>query len=141
MLVVTDTLKIPKDEIQFTFSRSAGPGGQNVNKVNTKATLRWDVRSSPSLSEEVRQRFLAKYPRRVNKEGQLVLSSQRFRDQQRNLADCLEKLRQLLLAVEKPPRRRKKTSPTKASRRRRLAEKQANSEKKQRRQPVERNEA
>ncbi len=140
MLAITDSLKIPKEEFLFTFSRSAGPGGQNVKKVNTKATLRWDVTTSESLPEDVRRRFLAKYRRRINKEGRLVLVSQRFRDQQRNVADCLEKLRALLLAVAEPPKLRKKTSPTKASRRRRLADKQANAEKKQRRQSVKRNE-
>jgi len=140
MLIITDSWTIPKEEFHFTFSKSAGPGGQNVNKVNTKATLRWDVTTSGSLPEDVRRRFLVKYRRRVNKDGRLVLVSQRFRDQQRNVADCLEKLRALLLAVAEPPKLRKKTSPTKASRRRRLADKQANAEKKQRRQSVKRNE-
>ena len=107
-----------------------------MNKVNTKATLRWDVSNSPSLPDDVRGRFLAKYPRRINKEGRLVLSSQRFRDQHRNVSDCLEKLRELLLAVESSPRRRKKTAPTKSSRERRLADKQQLAEKKQRRQAV-----
>jgi ribosome-associated protein len=136
MPVVTATLNIPDAELTFTFARSAGPGGQHVNKVNTKATLRWDVSNSPSLPDDVRGRFLAKYPRRINKEGRLVLSSQRFRDQHRNVSDCLEKLRELLLAVESSPRRRKKTAPTKSSRERRLADKQQLAEKKQRRQAV-----
>ena len=136
MLVVTPTLQIPLRELNFTFARSAGPGGQNVNKVNTKATLKWDVVASPSLPEDVRRRFLQKYSRRISKVGTLVLVSQRFRDQGRNVADCLEKLRQLLAEVAVAPTPRKKTKPSRAARQRRLADKRATSDKKQRRRRV-----
>ncbi|NIL96322.1 MAG: aminoacyl-tRNA hydrolase [Planctomycetales bacterium] len=136
MLVVSNTIKIPLREFHFTFARSGGPGGQNVNKVNTKATLRWSVVTSPSISESLRTRFLEKYGRRVNQEGDLLVTSQRFRDQGRNVADCLEKLRVMLAAVAAPGKLRKKTRPTQAARQRRLQEKQAQSEKKQRRRSV-----
>ena len=135
MLVVNNRLAIPLDEFRFTFVRSSGPGGQNVNKVASKAQLRWQVVESPSLPEDVRQRFLAKYGNRVNAGGELVLDSQRYRDAPRNQADCLEKLRRMLADVAKPPRRRKRTRPTRASVERRLMSKRQQSERKRRRRP------
>jgi len=96
--------------------------GQNVNKVNTKALLRWPLATSPSLPEPVRQRLLAKCRRQVTAEGDLLIVSQRFRDAGRNVADCLEKLRELLVAAASPPRPRKPTRPTKSSVRRRHRE-------------------
>jgi len=133
MLIVTPKLKIPLREFQFTFARSSGPGGQNVNKLNTKALLRWPVMSSPSLPEAVRQRLIAKARRRITSEGDLLIVSQRFRDAGRNVADCLEKLRELLREAAKPPKPRRPTKPTQASRRRRREQKQRQSRKKQQR--------
>ena len=138
MLVVNSRLKIPLREFQFTFSRSSGPGGQNVNKLNTKALLRWAVVRSPSLSESVRKRLLSRYRRRVTSEGDLLVCSQRFRDAGRNVADCLEKLRTMLAEVAVAPKRRKPTKPTAGSVRRRLENKRRKSKKKEsRRQPPE----
>ena len=131
MLKVNDKIAIPLKEVDFTFSRSGGPGGQNVNKVNTKVTMHWSVHRSRSLPDDVRARFVATYRRRINKDGKLVIHSQRYRDQGRNVADCLNKLREMILAVAKAPKKRKPTRPTKASRERRLREKRAKSEKKQ----------
>ncbi len=133
MLSVTPTIQIPLREFEFTFSRSSGPGGQNVNKLNTKAQLRWRVTDTDSLPAAVRERFLTKYRRRITSDGDLLLTSQRFRDQGRNVADCLAKLRELVLAVATAPTARKRTRPTLGSKRRRLAAKQARSEKKQQR--------
>ena len=138
MLVVTPRLKIPLREFRFTFARSSGPGGQNVNKVNTKATLRWPVSTSRSLPEGVRRRFVARYRRRITSEGELVMTSQRFRDAGRNVADCLEKLRQMLAEAAVAPKRRKPTKPTAGSVRRRLDAKRRRSKKKDsRRNPPE----
>lgn len=131
MLEVTAELHIPLREFQFTFARSSGPGGQNVNKVNSKAALRWPVMSSPALPADVRERFLARYGRRLTAEGELVIASQRFRDAGRNVADCLERLRQMLLAVAEAPKPRKPTRPSRSAKRRRLKQKRQQSEKKQ----------
>jgi ribosome-associated protein len=123
--------------MRITHARSGGPGGQNVNKVNTKVTIHWPVDTSPSLPEDVRQRFLDRFRRRVNKQGELVIHSQRYRDQERNIADCLEKIRGLLLEVATRPKQRKPTKPTRASKERRLREKKSRSQtKQQRRRPT-----
>ncbi len=112
--------ELPLREISFQFVRSSGAGGQNVNKVASKAVLRWDVVRSRSLPEDVRARFVAQNRRRITAEGDLVLSSQRFRDQSRNVADCLEKLRALLREASIAPKLRRETRPTRGSRTRRL---------------------
>ena len=136
MPVITATLSIPDNEFEWSFSRSSGPGGQNVNKVSSKATLFWNVVESPCLPEVIRQRFMEAFPNKINKQGQLVISSQRFRDQPRNVRACLEKLHDLLMQVEATPRRRKKTRPSRSATERRLNNKQAHAEKKQRRRPL-----
>ncbi len=132
-LVVNSELQIPGEQIAMTFARSAGPGGQNVNKVNSKAVLRWNVAISPSLPEEVKARFLERFSGRINQAGELVLASDRHREQSRNVADCYDKLRHLILSVLVAPRKRIKTRPTRASTERRLQNKQQVSRQKQRR--------
>jgi ribosome-associated protein len=130
MLAVSAEIKIPLREFRFTFARSSGPGGQNVNKVNTKATLRWAIASSPSLTPQTRTRLLARLGRRVTAQGELLVSSQRFRDAGRNVADCLEKLRGLLAEASRVPRPRRATHPSRADIERRLRHKRQRSEKK-----------
>ena len=137
MLKVNNRIQIPFTEFDFTFSRSGGPGGQNVNKGNTKVTIRWSVTKSKTLPDDVRRRFQAKYHRRITKDGDLVMQSQRYRDQGRNVADVLEKLRGLLLEVATAPRKRKPTKPSRGSNERRLDAKRKTSSKKQmRRKPL-----
>jgi ribosome-associated protein len=136
VLAVNRRIRIPHAEFTLTFVRSSGPGGQNVNKVATKAQLRWNVSGSPSLPDSVRQRFLEKYRRRVTVDGELVMTSQRYRDQKRNADDCLEKLREMLTAVATPPKPRKKTKPSRGAIERRLREKRERGSRKQsRRRP------
>lgn len=134
MLEINKNLRVPLREFSFSFSRSSGAGGQNVNKVNTRVTLRWNVAASPSLSAGVRQRFLERYRRRITQDGEFVLHSQRFRDQGRNVADSLERLRKMLADVAVPEKPRRPTRPTRAAKEKRLRQKRAKSERKARRQ-------
>ena len=134
VLEVTGRLRIPLREFSYEFMRSSGPGGQNVNKVNTKVRLRWPVVGSPSLPEPLRQRILERYRRRINTDGELLVTSQRYRDQERNRSDCLEKLAGLLREVATTPRRPRPTRPTRASKERRLEGKRRRSRRKQLRQ-------
>jgi len=136
MAASTARIPIPIREIRFQYARSSGAGGQNVNKVETKAILRWPVAATRAVPPAVRDRFLARYRRRIGQDGELVLASQRFRDRGRNVADCLEKLREMLDAVAAAPRPRRATRPTGASRERRLAGKRRRSDvKRARRRP------
>ena len=128
MLEITPHLAIPDDELEMTFSRSSGPGGQNVNKVSSKATLRWNVRQSSSLPQDVRERFLKKYGQRLTKDGDLLIYSQEFRDQPKNIEACRAKLRAMIQGVLRPPKKRRPTKPTKGSKIRRLKEKKARSQ-------------
>ncbi|AGA27308.1 alternative ribosome rescue aminoacyl-tRNA hydrolase ArfB [Singulisphaera acidiphila] len=136
MLRINDRISIPLAEFQFDVSRSGGPGGQNVNKVNSKVLLRWSPATSPSLPEPVRARLLAALTSRLTREGELLVSSQRTRDQSRNLADCLAKVRELILAAATPPKIRRPSRPTHASKIRRVEAKGRRSATKQlRRKP------
>lgn len=128
MLSISANLAIPDDELQFTFSRSSGPGGQNVNKVNSKATLRWNVRASASLPEGVKQRFTQKFGSRLTKEGELLLVSQEYRDQPKNIQACLDRLREMILLVLIPPKKRRPTKPTRGSKIRTLEAKHRRSQ-------------
>jgi ribosome-associated protein len=134
VLRVSPRIRIPRGEFTFEFIRSSGPGGQNVNKVASKARLRWNVAESPSLPDDVRQRFCTRYANRITEAGEFLTTSQRFRDQPKNEADCLEKLREMLLTVATPPVKRKKTKPSRGSKERRLRAKRDHSGKKQGRQ-------
>lgn len=123
MFTINGRIQIADDELTWSFVRSGGPGGQNVNKVASKAVLRWRVNESPGVPADVKARFCAFYRSRITQEGELVLSSQRFRDQDRNRQDCLDKLREMLELASVAPRVRKKTRPTRGSQERRLAAK------------------
>jgi ribosome-associated protein len=133
MFEVNERIHITEEELHWTFVRAGGPGGQNVNKVASKAVLHWALVASPGVPDDVKARLRVQQRGRINAEGQLVLSSQRFRDQGRNVADCLEKLRAMILQAATPPKVRKRTRPGRASRERRLDLKRRRSATKRRR--------
>ena len=123
MIPITDSLRLDEAEISESFIRASGPGGQNVNKVASAVQLRFDVRQSPSLPEEVRERLERLAGHRVSQEGVLVITAQRFRSQERNRADALQRLIALIARAATPPRPRRKTRPSAAARERRLTAK------------------
>ncbi len=131
MLSINDKISIPISEFKFSYARSPGPGGQNVNKVNSKAILKWSVGKSLSLPESIKQRFMKRFARRISKEGELVIHSHRYRDQGRNVADCLHKLREMVLEVAVEPKKRKPKKVSQGAKRRRVEAKRRISDKKQ----------
>jgi len=131
MIEVTPTLSIDEDEIRLDFVRSAGPGGQNVNKVSSAVQLRFDVAGSPSLPEEVRSRLFHLAGNRIAKEGVLVIEARQFRTQEQNRADALRRLVELIRRATEKPKLRKKTAPSSEARRRRLEAKRRRSQIKQ----------
>jgi ribosome-associated protein len=133
-LQITPSLRIPDAELRLSFARSSGPGGQNVNKVSSKAVMHFDAVGSPSLPADVRQRFLERYKSRLTTAGEIVIHSDEYRDQPRNIDACYDKLRQMVLAVLRPPKKRRATKPTRGSKVRRLNEKKSRSDIKRGRQ-------
>jgi ribosome-associated protein len=123
MLQVTPTIAIPDSEIEESFVRASGPGGQNVNKVATAVQLRFDAARSASLPEPVRQRLRAVAGRRMTADGILLIDARRFRSQERNRADAYERLAELIGKAAVAPKRRRATKPTAGARERRLAAK------------------
>jgi len=133
MLDIDGRFTIPSAEISLSFARSSGPGGQNVNKVNSKVTLSWSPVRSAVLPPAIRQRFLAKYGNRLTNDGDLLIVSQRYRDQPKNILDCHEKLLEMIRSVLVAPKIRRPTKPTRGSKERRITEKKRRSETKARR--------
>lgn len=128
--------KIPMGELEFSFSRSSGAGGQNVNKVNTKVTMRWNLSKSTACGAAVKERFKARYKRRILDSGIVQMVSQRYRSQARNIDDCVEKINEMLDSVRSAPKRRVATKPTRGSVERRIKTKKNKSETKKTRQKV-----
>jgi len=127
MIRITDRIAIDESELDESFIRSSGPGGQNVNKLSTAVQLRFDVRRSPSLTDEVRARLERLAGRRLTRDGVLIITAQNHRTQERNRADALDRLIALIGQAAVRPVPRRATKPTKASRRRRLESKKRRS--------------
>ena len=127
MIRVTDSISIDESEIEESFVRSSGPGGQNVNKLSTAVQLRFDVRRSPSLSDDVRTRLERLAGRRLTRDGVLVIIAQRHRTQERNRQDALDRLIELIQRAAVAPVPRRPTRPTRGSRERRLESKKRRS--------------
>jgi ribosome-associated protein len=111
---------VARGELRFEFHRASGPGGQNVNKVATAVRLRFDLRGSGTLPDDVKERLIAIAGNKVTRAGVLVIEASRFRTQDKNRQDALERLRRLVVRALRKPRRRKPTAPTGAARERRL---------------------
>jgi ribosome-associated protein len=120
MIRISRAISIDDSEVEESFIRASGPGGQNVNKLATAVQLRFDVRRSPSLPDDVRARLERLAGRRLTRDGVLVLTAQRHRTQARNREDARDKLVELIRQAAVPPRPRRPTKVPHASRRRRL---------------------
>lgn len=126
----SERILIPLAELDLTYVRSSGPGGQNVNKVSSKCQLRWNAMESGSLPPHLRERILGKLSSRLTADGDLIITSDQYRDQGRNREECIAKLHAILAQAATVPKARKATRPTRSSQRRREESKKRHGEKK-----------
>lgn len=136
MIPITEYIALADDEIEESFIRSSGPGGQHVNKSSTGVQLRFDVTNSPSLSDSVRARLRTLAGSRLTADGVLVITATNFRSQKANREEAVDRLVMLIRAAAVPPRRRRKTRPSKAAKARRMDGKRQRGELKKTRRPV-----
>ena len=138
MIEITPQIQIDENEVHFEFVRSSGPGGQHVNKVATAAQLRWDARQSSAIPGAVFSRLKQVAGRRLSAEGVLMIHASRFRSQERNRQDAMDRFIKLIRKAVEKPKPRRKTRPTKASKERMLAAKKHRSRIKETRQRIRR---
>jgi ribosome-associated protein len=121
MIQVTPLIALDEAELEISYIRASGPGGQNVNKVSSAAQLRFDARTSPSLPDDVATRLIRLAGAKATKEGVIVITADRFRSQDQNREDAIDRLKELIIKAAHKPKPRKATKPTKASKEKRLA--------------------
>jgi ribosome-associated protein len=136
MIHITPTIAIDETEIRCEFIRASGPGGQNVNKVSTAVQLRFDVTNSPSLPHAVRERLIHLAGKRITEDGMLIIDARRFRTQDRNRQDAVNRLVELIRKATEKPKPRHRTYPTLASKMRRMDAKHRRGDTKRMRRPV-----
>jgi len=137
-LVIDDKVTVPGHDLEWTAVRASGPGGQNVNKVSSKIELTFDLEDSVALTDAIKARLRVVAKNSLDAEGRVLVTSQKTRDQSKNLADAREKLREMILKALVVPKKRKPTKPTKGSKVRRLTTKKKVGAKKAARKPPKR---
>jgi ribosome-associated protein len=136
MIQITPAIAIHEDEIKFDFIRASGPGGQNVNKVASAVQLRFNVKGSPCIHEDIKRRLISLAGRRVTRHGILIIDARRFRTQEKNRKDAIDRLTEMITSAAEPPKHRVKTRPTISGVERRLESKHRETRKKRSRQFV-----
>ena len=136
MIPITDSISLHESEIQLDFIRSSGPGGQNINKVSSAVQLRFDAAQSPALNDAIRTRLKQLSGHRMTADGILIIKAQRYRTQERNREDAIERLVALIRKAAQLPKQRRRTKPSAAVKLRRLAAKRRRGEIKRQRRSV-----